>query len=195
MSAKLLHAFLNPSFRKAGDGSGSSSGMGSACVAGKKEISTVAPSQKQVDAAWDRIEKAQRELDDAISAYAALRAGNKTAGQQAQALIKDFIASWEKKYAGQTYVANWPRDTKAIKTMLKTLDAKDIEYRMTMFLQSSDRFYVEGRHDLAMFPSAANKFVPRSDLFSASGPVDCEHSPRCSSDQAHTARKIAERRQ
>lgn len=145
--------------------------------------------------AWELVQKKRAELDDALEAYAAVRAGEQTDGQKAKGLIQSYIKAWAKKYPGQTYVPIWPRDTKAFKRLLQTLTVEDIKVKLGAYLRSDDPFYVNAKHDLSAFPSAINKLTVQVPLLTDSvGPVDCSHTPRCSSDQAHTARKIQERR-
>lgn len=153
----------------------------------------MAPTPKQVEAAWDRIVKAQHALAEAISAYTLLRQGEKSAGTAAKELIADFVIQWGKKY-GAIYVPNWGKDMKAMKTLLQTLTEQELRLRLSSFLASQDKFVVETRHNLSAFPSVVNKLTvaEQSDLFAPA--MDCTHVPRCKSDQEHTRRKLAERR-
>lgn len=151
-------------------------------------------SPKALEAAWDRVMKAQAELADALENYALAQAGQETTGQQAKSLILSYVRAWSKKYPGQTYLPIWPRDTKAFKVLLKTFTPEELRARLGAYLRSDDPFYVNAKHDLSAFPSAINKLafaVPT--LLDAAGPVDCQHTPRCVSDQAHTAQKLRDR--
>jgi hypothetical protein len=151
-------------------------------------------SNAATEKAWEQVQKKRAELDDALEAYAAVRAGEQTDGQKAKNLIQSYIKAWAKKYPGQTYVPIWPRDTKAFKRLLQTLTVEEIKVKLGAYLRSDDAFYVNAKHDLSAFPSAINKLTTVAPtLLDTAAAVDCHHKPRCKSDQEHTRRKIQER--
>jgi uncharacterized protein YggU (UPF0235/DUF167 family) len=117
-----------------------------------------------------------------------------TDGQLAKQLLDWFVAEWQKRHRGETYVVNGAKDMASLKRLLKQLSAREIAERMKLYLDSRDKFYVDARWSLALFCGSINKFMPKSEGAYAlsSAAVGCKHDPRCSSDAAHTARVVRE---
>lgn len=115
-------------------------------------------------------------------------------GQVAKKLLDWWCDQWKQKYR-EDYVVTGAKDMAQLKRLVGALTPREIAERMKLFLASRDPFYVNGRHQLAMFVGAINKFGETSKDFTLATPaVGCKHKPRCASDAAHTARSMREAR-
>lgn len=112
---------------------------------------------------------------------------------------QDFDSLWGSRYAGgQTgrYIWRHVIDLPNMKRLLKALGLAELTDRAVNYLRSEDPFLMKNRHPFGLFVSGINSYAndaPSGEL-DLSAPVDCRHTPRCGSDQAHTARKMAEAR-
>jgi hypothetical protein len=138
-------------------------------------------------------------LGEQLDTFDALLAGESTPAQTAKMLVGAFIAAWNARYRGATYVPDWVKDLACMKGLLKSgLTADEIQARIPRYLASQDTYVTQARHPLGLFKANINKFSggERQDdeHFLRAPVVDCQHTPKCSSDQQHTSRKMSELR-
>jgi len=113
-----------------------------------------------------------------------------------------FDAVWCERYArGQTgrYVWRFSSDVPQIKRLLKMLGLDELKGRVIRYIANDDPFLVRARHPFGLFVSGINSYAgegqaPAPLELEAEAPIDCRHTPRCSSEQAHTRRRSAEMR-
>lgn len=107
-----------------------------------------------------------------------------------------FERAWEARYPGR-YVWNYKHSRPAIKRLLAKLTIPEIECRIANYIRCGDPFYVQRRHEFALFESQNNRFASAGQELPElefDAPADCKHQPRCTSDQEHTRRKSGEMR-
>jgi hypothetical protein len=145
------------------------------------------------------LEKLGKQLELAAGTHAditALLAEEPTKGQQIKRCFNTWSEVWGTAYRGDKYAfGNNAAIAGGFGRLLKGHAIEEIERRMLAFLQSREKFYVDARHPVEMFIKAFNKFGDTGDTRSLwSTPIDCDHSPLCVDDVAHTRRKQAELR-
>lgn len=118
-------------------------------------------------------------------------------------LMKDFERAfdgiWGRRYAGgQTgrYIWRYAADRPHLKKLIKQLGPEEVARRAANYLTNDDPFLVRSRHPFGLFVSGINSYSGGGDVadLELSPPIDCRHTPRCSSDQEHTKRQGEERR-
>jgi hypothetical protein len=149
-----------------------------------------------------------RDLHDKLGAV--LEEANEIAGggNGIAAAVKDaeetFDRLWCERYAAGElgrYVWTYSKDKPNLKRLVRTLGLPEVKARMFRFMLNEEPFITRNRHTFALFVSGINAYAeagvpaPGSD-FALEAPTvaDCKHTPRCQSDQEHTALRLAELR-
>ncbi|HMJ04538.1 MAG TPA: hypothetical protein VK506_16470 [Conexibacter sp.] len=103
-------------------------------------------------------------------------------------VLNVFGEQWRGRYR-TPYLFAKSKEIPAVKRLMKTLGRKELEARIVKYLQDGDRFLIENRHPFGLFESRVNRYATTTtdDFTLAAPPSDCRHSPRCTSDQQHTA--------
>jgi hypothetical protein len=146
----------------------------------------------------------QRELLEKLQAVGeeldAVLGGKATIGDKLRQVCAAFDTAWGQRYAGgQTgrYVWNRGPDMAALKRLLKTLTAEELEARAVRYVSDEDRFLSQRRHPFQLFASGVNKYALANvdvPAFALEAPGDCRHVPPCRDDVEHTKRRAGEMR-
>lgn len=123
--------------------------------------------------------------------------GDSTVGQQVNRLFKAWPAIWRTKYRREYLFTSRAKVGGAFKKLLATMTVEDIEARMAQYVESRDPFYAQASHPIELFLKAINKFAGTGAAadegeFLQAPVVDCQHKPRCKSEQEHTRRRTQE---
>jgi hypothetical protein len=160
---------------------------------------------KQRDEATARLERLgkllpiARELQDKMAAVLAeceeIFGGGAGIAAKLKQVETAYKAAWSSRYHGD-YVFNYARDRAGLKRVLQKLTPDDLQTRMIRYLQDDTPAVIRERHPFQWFLSSVNRYTDQSESMrdvELKAPVaDCRHSPRCTSDQAHTKLKMRE---
>lgn len=133
---------------------------------------------------------------DALAEMDAILGGGVGIGAKIQQVETAWQAAWSSRYHGD-YVFQYQKDRPQWKRLLKSFTPEALQVRILGYIQDEDAFYVSRRHPLGLFWQAVNKYAPvNGSGFDLEAPpvADCQHQPRCRSDQDHTRKKQAEMR-
>jgi hypothetical protein len=147
---------------------------------------------KLLDAANDLQEK----LSAIYTEIGLLLTGGDGMGVKLRSWEQAWDVLWCARYAPgeeHRYVWQYARDRAQSKRLLRTLPLEELEARARRFLGDDDPFYVRARHSFSVFVASINAHAAPSAAPSQA-PADCHHTPRCRSDQQHTARRQRELR-
>lgn len=132
-----------------------------------------------------------------IEEIAEVLGGGPGVAAQMNEFEKAFARVWEQRYS-QIYVWRYAVDRPNIKRLLRTLGLEELKARAFNYLRSDDPFIVRSRHPFGLFVSGINSYANegQGSAFDLEAPAvaDCQHTPRCASDQVHTQRKMREMR-
>lgn len=124
------------------------------------------------------------------------------------AKLKDFQAhfdgAWGQRYAkGETgrYQWNFKIDTVHMKRLIGSLGLEELKRRASLFIRDSDEFLCRpsNRHRFGLFVHNINGYAKPNEtedfsLEDEDGVPGCTHTPRCTRDDIHTAKKNADMR-
>lgn len=147
-----------------------------------------------------------RELHDKLGAVLeemdAIAGGGAGIASQVKTFETAFDGAWCGRYAaGQHGRYMWRKtvDVPNIKRLIKGLGLDELLGRMTRYIASEDPFLIRARHPFGLLVSGINSYAAQATApedFALDAPTvpDCKHTPRCTSDQQHTDRKMRELR-
>lgn len=154
------------------------------------------PTTLQIEQALTQIRSTFEKLGAQIDALTALLAQEPTVGQNAKKILDFYAGKWGLRHEGAKFIPNGAKDMNLLKRLQKDLEPGEICRRMLRYLASQDKFIVEAKHPIGLFVANVNKYALTQAEDDASflrvQVVDCQHTPRCRSDQEHTKRKMAD---
>jgi len=146
----------------------------------------------------------QRDLLEKLVAVAQELETITSGGVSIGTLMRKATATWELLWCARYAPGNaigyfWvgARDFPLLKRLVLKLGVEELEKRMGAYVVNDDPFFVKTRHQFASFVATVNShtaIAAPADLELSAAPVGCQHQPACSSDQAHTRRRMAEMR-
>lgn len=150
--------------------------------------------RKRLTTAYKKLRADFAQVHTSMIEMELLLSGNPTASESTTRLLKSWQTIWGKRY-NTAYQFNYAKHGAALKRMVRTLTADEIEARMTRFIASDERFHASARHSIDVFIATVNQFASETGTarqLDAPAVGDCKHTPRCTSDQEHTRRRNAE---
>jgi hypothetical protein len=153
---------------------------------------------KLVEALHDLRESTRAKEEAIIREMGRLASGQGSIGDDLKRLERHFQAVWggDGRYVGEQYVWEYAADRAQWKRLLQSLSVEELERRVERYITSDDPFLVRNKHPFRLFVRTVNQYarVVESETLSADTVFDCQHQPRCRSDQAHTQRRAQELR-
>lgn len=132
----------------------------------------------------------QAQVYDLTEELRILLSGAATVGDQLQAYYKRWSEIRSAVGYGEEYAWNHKSDVPHIKRFLKLFGLENLCERMERYHRDRDDFLVRAKHPHGLFVSGINRYGSTSaDVYKAPI-INCDHSPRCTSDQEHTRKMV-----
>lgn len=126
----------------------------------------------------EALREAQAKTYEITEELQALAGGGDSYSDILRRLEKAFETLYSLRYGSARYVWTFSRDRPTMRRLVKLLGEAEVEYRMSVYLKSDERFYVKARHPFPLFASVINGLAdrPRSVMPEE---WNCPHTPHC----------------
>ena len=138
-------------------------------------------------------------MEQLLDEMDALLGGKAGIGETLRQMEAAFDAAWSTRYsAGESgrYIWQYVKDRPQMKRLIHEVGVEDLPRRFVAYISDPDHFLETNRHTFGLFVRNVNKYArANGHAFElASEATGCTHTPKCSSEQAHTRLAMKEMR-